>query len=309
MSRSKKMRWRNTTSRKRSRTRARRARMPQELYRQPRTSLCSFVITFLRFGRRGQQSRRAAHCLPATAALTSGDPLNSETPASGNRQPLAAQLHIPIPPAPDLGAAAGLAAFAACFFLRALLGGKMLFMRDITVVWYPVVSSFIRSVAAGSWPMWDPYRGFGKPLLADPSAMIAYPFTWLNLFLPLHVYYLWFVLAHLAGSAWGTYALARRWGMSRPGAFTAGAIWVGSGPLLSLADLWHHFAGAAWIPWVFLAAERALARRTVGRALAWGAVLGAQLLAGSADMALLTILALASYVLALHVEWRRPWAP
>ena len=41
------------------------------------------------------------------------------------------------------------------------------------------------------------------------------------------------------------------------------AIWMASGPFLSLASTWHHMAGAAWIPWVVLAADMALTRPSV----------------------------------------------
>jgi hypothetical protein len=207
------------------------------------------------------------------------------------------------PSAPDRWAAAGLALFAALFFIRPLTGHGRLYVWDLTTVWDPIVASALRSVASGSWPLWDPFRGFGKPLLADPNSMLAYPFTWLNLILPAHVYYVWFVVAHLVFSAWGLYSLARRWGLSHLAALVAAGVWIGSGPLLGIAYLWHHFAGAAWIPWVFLAADIALERRTLRHAVAWGAAWGMQMLAGSADMVLLGGVALLSYVLTYHVQW------
>src|SRR5262245_31854507 len=113
----------------------------------------------------------------------------------------------------DRWALAGLAVFAALFFIRPLTGHGRLYMWDLTTVWEPLVASALRAVSAGSWPLWDPYRGFGKPLLADPNGMLAYPFTWLNLVLPPHVYYVWFVVAHLAFTGAGAYALSRRWGL------------------------------------------------------------------------------------------------
>ncbi|HVR72209.1 MAG TPA: YfhO family protein [Vicinamibacteria bacterium] len=193
--------------------------------------------------------------------------------------------------APGRGARAaavlGLAAMVA-FVLRGALAGGVLFRRDVHLVWHPQVEAFVRAVAAGSWPVWDPGPMFGQPLLADPSAMVLYPFTWLNLVLRPWTYYTVFVCAHLLFSALGMRLLARRLELSRGAAFVAAALWTVSGPFLSLLDLWHHFAGAAWMPWVLLAADSALRAPALSRALRWGGAMGAQILAGSADMCAMT---------------------
>lgn len=210
---------------------------------------------------------------------------------------------MPLPDRRDLLAGLGLLAFVLLFFRKAVFGGQVLFERDIAIDWHPLVSSWLRSVGAGSWPVWDPYRGFGQPLLADPIAMLFYPFTWLNLIIPAGAFYTLFVVFHLSASAWGTYALLRRWDVSRVGAFVGGAVWAGNGPFLSLGTVFH-VAGAAWMPWVFLAAEDAIARRTAGRTLRFGLVVAGQLLAGSADMAGFTHLALGAYICARHLRWR-----
>jgi hypothetical protein len=193
-------------------------------------------------------------------------------------------------------------------FRPAVFGGQVLFNRDIGLVWYPQIESFVRCIAAGSPPLWDMYRGFGQPLLADPSSQVLYPPTWLNLVMRPWHYYTLFAVSHLVVSASGLYLLARRWGCSRGAAFVAGAVWSLSGPLLSFVSLWHHFAGAAWIPWVFLASDVALGSGKTAHAVAWGAVSAVQILAGSADMVAITGLALLAYALAHHVRWRAPRA-
>lgn len=184
-------------------------------------------------------------------------------------------------------AVCGLLAIVA-FLLREALGGGVFYRRDVHLVWHPQVEAFASAVAAGAWPVWDPGPMFGQPLLADPSAMLLYPFTWLNLLLRPWTYYTVFVVAHLAASAIGMRLLARRLGMSEAAAFVAAALWTAGGPFLSLIDLWHHFAGAAWMPWVLLAAHAALGAPGLARALVWGAAMGAQILSGSADMCAMT---------------------
>jgi hypothetical protein len=217
------------------------------------------------------------------------------------------QREIALPGAPaDRLAVATLAALVLLLFRPAVFGGQALFIRDISMVWYPQIESFVRCVAAGSPPLWDMYRGFGQPMLADPSTQVLYPPTWLNLVMSPWHYYTFFAVSHLVASAWGVYLLARRWGCSRGAAFVAGAVWSLSGPLLSFVSLWHHFAGAAWIPWVFLASDVALTTGRTSHAVAWGAVTALQILAGSADMVAITGLALLAYALAHHVRWRPP---
>jgi hypothetical protein len=174
--------------------------------------------------------------------------------------------------------------------------GRILFERDINLVWWAQVESFIRSIANGSWPVWDPYRSFGQPLLADPSAEILYPPTWLNLLMPSWAYYTLFATGHLALGGIGMSVLARRLGLSAGGAFIAGAVFIASGPVFSLVPLYHHLAGAAWIPWVVWAAmgvaDRPGPRSSAGLAL----VTAAQMLAGSADMVMMAVVIVGAFL-------------
>ena len=219
---------------------------------------------------------------------------------------LTRRVRLPRVARPDLWAVLGLVAVAFFFFRDVLLGRGVLFRRDISFLWYPQIESFVRCITNGSWPLWDAYRGFGQPLLADPSAEVLYPPTWMNLVAPPWIVYTTFVVFHLILSGVGLYALARRLGVSRIGAFTGGLAWMASGPLLSFASMWHHLAGAAWIPWVFFAAERAIVDHRPRHTLALGGVLAAQILAGSADMVAMTLVALTAFMVLHRFEWRRP---
>jgi hypothetical protein len=207
----------------------------------------------------------------------------------------------------DRVAVFGLAVLAIILFRKAVFGGQVFFVRDIAMVWYPQVESFVRCVASGSWPLWDMYRGFGQPMLADPSAQIAYPLTWLNLLVRPWHYYTFFAVFHVVGSGCGIYVLARRWGGSRPAAFVSAALWGLSGPLLSLVSLYHHFASAAFLPWVLWTADVALASGRLAHAAACGVVAGVQILAGSADMVAITASAALAQAATFHIRWRRPW--
>jgi hypothetical protein len=197
-------------------------------------------------------------------------------------------------------AALALAALALVTFLPLVLG-RVLFERDIQSYWWAEVETFVGTVAAGCWPVWDPWVTFGQPMLAKPDTQVLYPFTWLNLVLPLGLSYTVFVLTHLVLSGTGLFRLARRLGTGGGGAFVGAAVWMLSGPLVSMANVWHHFAGAAWMPWVLEAAESTcLSRGNSRHVLRWGLLTGLQVLAGSADTAAMTAL-VAAVLVARHL--------
>jgi hypothetical protein len=194
-------------------------------------------------------------------------------------------------------AAVALALFPAALRGFTLAGG------DIQLMFLGQNDTFVHCLARGAWPVWDPFLGFGQPLLANPGNQVLYPPTWLNLlFLPETCLTL-YVLGHLVWAGLGTYALARLdLGLSRWAAWLAAAAWMASGPLLSHAQRWQHFASVAWLPWVVLAATACVRRPGWWRALALAIALALQWLAGSVEVAGATLpLALAWTVARL---WR-----
>jgi hypothetical protein len=186
---------------------------------------------------------------------------------------------------------------------RVILSGHVLYERDIQLFRWGQLEAFARCMAAGSWPLWNPFEGLGQPMLANPGFQVLYPLTWLSLALAPPDYYDLYVFAHVLFAGIGASVLARRLGASARGSLLCGALFLLSGPLLSLANVWQHLAGAAWIPWVLAAGDAALARPTLARTIAWGAAVAAQMLAGSLDYVVLG--AAAQALLALrHLDWR-----
>ena len=181
----------------------------------------------------------------------------------------------------------GLAALVAFLIHRALFSGGVFFQRDVQLLWLTHVETFVRAVAGGAWPVWNPFLAFGQPLWADANAQLGYPPTWLNLVLQPGRYYTLYVVAHALLGAVGLYALARRLGLGRDAALAAAALWSASGPVVSTVPMWNQLAGAAWLPWSMLAAETALDTGRSAHAVLWGATLAAPILAGSPEGALL----------------------
>jgi hypothetical protein len=186
-------------------------------------------------------------------------------------------------------------ALAVLVLPRAVFLGEALFDRDLHLDWYPRALAFARAVRHGLPPLWDLSIGFGQPFLADPSGQVLYPPTWIAALLEPSTVYTLFALLHLCLAGAGATRLARASGLRRPEATVAGAIFMLSGPVVSTVNLWHHFAGLAWMPWVVLAVHRVVRRPGRRAAVALGACLGLQVLAGSADMVLLTALAAAAW--------------
>ncbi len=199
--------------------------------------------------------------------------------------------------APRIHVVLALLALLVLLLFGEAVGGRTFFDRDLHLLWYGQARSFVRCVTEGAWPVWDPYVSFGQPMLANPNAQVLYPFTWLHLVVVPATQLTIYVIVHVWASAVGAWFLARRLGASPPAALLGGALWACSGPLLSLVPAWNHLGGAAWLPWMTLAGDRALCSGRLRDAALWGAVAAGQFLAGSPDMSLLSML-LASAMLA-----------
>ena len=179
----------------------------------------------------------------------------------------------------------------AVFVLRdVLFFGEAFFERDLAWLYFPEVESFVRAVAEGALPLRDPSIGFGQPILASPDTQVLYPLAWLHLVLLPERAYSLMVLAHFLIGASGAAALCWRMSRSTWSAFFAGAFWMASGPFQSTLNLWHHFAGASWMPWVLVAFDRLLERPDARRTLVLGGLFGLQILAGSADLCAMSVL-------------------
>lgn len=207
---------------------------------------------------------------------------------------------------PRLAVTVALFVVPAILMRDAILGTGVVYQRDVHLYWHAEAEAFVRAVMAGAWPVWDRTLGFGQPFLANASAQVLYPLTWLNLVMRPWWYYTLFVVVHLVVSAAGMYCAARRLSCSRPAALAGAMLWTACGPFISMTILWHHFAGAAWMPWVVAAALALAADRTVRSALVLACVLAAQQLAGSFDMSTMGAL-LAAAVILFELRWPRPW--
>lgn len=166
------------------------------------------------------------------------------------------------------------------FFAPLIFLGQVIFERDVFSVWHAQIEAIVRAVGEGSLPLWDPHASFGEPLM-EFAAQILYPPTWLALIMPAGAFYSLSVVGHHLFGGAGLYLFLRAQGLSRVSSAFGASLWMSSGPLHSVVNMLNLFCGAAWMPWVLLAADRARRSGSSSAAVLWGASVAACMLPGA----------------------------
>ncbi|HMA37792.1 MAG TPA: hypothetical protein VKY74_25285, partial [Chloroflexia bacterium] len=138
---------------------------------------------------------------------------------------------------------------------------------------------------AGEVPLWNPDNMLGAPFLGNMQSAVLYPLNW--------PYFVWpgsLTLALRAGlkllvAALGTYVLARQ--VLRVGPLAAGlaAITFTFGAFLTVWLLHPHTAAAIWLPWLWWATARLVARPGPRPCALLAGLVALTLLSGHPEMA------------------------
>jgi len=155
-----------------------------------------------------------------------------------------------------LGGALGLA-FAAALLGPGALAGLVPARGDLPDFFWPMKAYTAARWAAGSLPLWNPLSGCGEPWLAQLQTGVLYPGD-LPFLLGGAAGPLLAIALHLAVAAAGMAAWLSDLRTSRAGALAGAAVFVGGGAFLSLAPVYNNFCTAAFLPWLFLGARRAV---------------------------------------------------
>lgn len=190
-------------------------------------------------------------------------------------------------------------------FWKAALGG-IFYFGDIYQLHYPLRSAYARELAHFSLPLWSTDVLAGYPLLAEGQLGALYPLNLiLYAFLPVPIALNIFILSHFAWAAVGTYAFARRLRVQRMAAVCSGLVFALGGFMVAHLNHVNILACAAWLPWLLLWADHLLVgdrpRQRTRDTILLAVGIGLELLAGHAQIALLTLLALTAY--ALYLSW------
>lgn len=169
------------------------------------------------------------------------------------------------------------------------LGATTLYSRDVLNTHYPLKWVQAAAMKSGTLPLVDAYRAGGQALVGNLNAVALYPD---NLFYLL-AHPLWALNAHfwlhwlLAPCC--MFLLARAWGLGRPAAWAAGAVYGTSGYVLSQLNLYNLVAGTALAP-AFVAAVLWAWRGPRWMAAVAGALWALLVLAGDPTLAALAAL-------------------
>jgi hypothetical protein len=140
------------------------------------------------------------------------------------------------------------------FLLLAILiapmvsGTRTLYLRDVVYTHLEMKWSQSLAMRSGTFPILDPYRGGGQPLAGNPNAVPFYPTNVLFLVAPVF----WALNAHfwihLLLAPLACFWMARRWGLTRQGAWAAAACYTVGGFFISHLSLLNLIAGATLAP-------------------------------------------------------------
>jgi hypothetical protein len=158
--------------------------------------------------------------------------------------------------APLAGALLGLG-LGAGLLLPAALSGGLPARGDLPDFFWPMKAYTAARWAGGETPLWNPLSGCGEPWMAQLQTGVFYPPD-LVFLLPGAAGPFASIALHLAIAAAGMAAWLAGLGRSRLASLAGAAIWAGGGAFVSLIPVLNNFATAAFLPWIFLGAQRAV---------------------------------------------------
>ncbi len=193
---------------------------------------------------------------------------------------------------------------------RAAAGVELLSPRILYDQWCQIIPwrrAVRASLAAGEWPLWNPFVFAGEPLLGVDSPAVFHPIHLLSLGLSLPMSVTFVASATLGWSALWMYLLARDLGVRTEVALFAAAAWTyGAFHFFWLG--WPVALASSAMPLLVLGARRVARRPGIDSAVLMAAAWALLMLAGNPEVALLAGV-LAGIVFAvellLHARERR----
>ncbi len=191
------------------------------------------------------------------------------------------------------------------FFGRVLVPpvGQVLAGHDMVGNYYIYWETVREALRGGRLHLWEPDIFGGFPFLAQPQQSTFYPVNWINLLVPVRVGVTLYTLFHVWLAAFGMYWFARQMGSRwlpatlaglgfAFGGLLAGRLWAGHQPV---------YAVFVWTPWLLLALDWAVARRSAAAAVLAGIPFALSLLAGHVPSFLYVGLIWAAFVVYLFL--------
>ena len=190
------------------------------------------------------------------------------------------------------------------FFHNVLVGDEYFFPWDFQAYYYPVQGFVDASLRSGQFPLWDPYMFLGYPIIGDPQASIFNPVFLLYHLIPwvpplsLKTFALLEIL-YIAGAGVFTYLLAREVGLQRLGGFFAGLVYMLGGFFPPHVEHESWVVASAWIPLLFLLANRTFKQSRAVYVVSLGLVVALSVFSGYPQTTLQSV-----YLLIFFLIWQ-----
>jgi hypothetical protein len=191
-------------------------------------------------------------------------------------------------------------------FGSALLSDHSFVYRDAAHYYDPLFEFTADEWSAGRVPLWNPYDGIGKPLLADTTSSVLYPGK-LIFAMPLAfaTNYKLYICGHVLLAAGSAFLLARRWGASVTAAAVCGLSYAFCGNVVFQYCNVVFLVGAAWLPLAVFCTDKMLLSKRIVWAPALGGVLALITFGGDPQGAYNAGLLAAGYALLLWLHERK----
>jgi hypothetical protein len=183
-------------------------------------------------------------------------------------------------------------------FWRLVFAGAVLYWGLPLYQFYPWHRLVVEAIRAGHLPLWTDLLGNGAPLLANHQSAAFYPLNLIYFVMPVEQAMGYSVVLHLMMAGLFAYAWGQTIGLSRFGAVITGLSFMSSGFFVSRTQFITIVNSAAWLPLLFLLADRLARRRTLPDAVWLGMALALQFLAGHAQLWFYSLWAVMAYGLA-----------
>jgi hypothetical protein len=172
------------------------------------------------------------------------------------------------------------ACLAAAPFAQGFTGGRIFYIRDLSLFFWGRFLWLRHTILSGEWPWWDPYVGAGQAAYADAlHQMFLLPVLLLRLIgSEVLAFNLWVALPFPLAAAGTWFFLSRRF--SAPAAALGAAAYALAGPITSTGNFPNMSWSVAALPWVLWAIDRVAGQPTPRAVAVLALTVALQALAG-----------------------------